>query len=105
MGSSRPVTTCSVLGRPPCRRVQRVHGDGGPLQRPHEAHPPLDAAVVEHNAGRRHLHGRPVRLAVEEQPAAALGALRQGVGERQRLVAVAPGNGEYLRLGPVPGWV
>ena len=67
------------------------------LQRPDEPDAALDAAVVEHEAGRRHLHGRAVRLAVEEQPAAALRALLQGVGERQRLVAVAPGDGEHLR--------
>jgi len=43
-----------------------------------------------------------VRLAVEEQPAAPLGALLQGVRERQRLVAVAPGDGEHLRRSTAP---
>jgi hypothetical protein len=90
---------CLRLGRPPRRRRQRIDGDRRTLQRPDQPHPALDAAVVEHEAGRQHLHGRAVRLAVDKEAAATLGALVDGIAERQRLVAVAPDDGEHLRLG------
>jgi hypothetical protein len=44
-----------------------------------------------------------VRLAVDEQPAAALGALVECIGEHQGLVAVTARNGEDLRFGAGSG--
>ena len=90
------------VGHPPRRRRQRIDGDRRAFEGPDQTDAAFDGAVVEHDAWCRDLHCCPVRLAVDEQPATALGALVQGVGERQRLVAVSARNGEDLRLGAGP---
>ena len=75
-------------------------GDRGALHRAHQADAALDRAVVQHQARRRHLHGGPPGLAVHQQPRTGL-AIRQvqRLGQREWLVALAPQDGEHLRLG------
>ena len=74
--------------------------DRGMLHRAHQADAALDRAVVQHQARRRHLHGGPPGLAVHQQPRTGL-AIRhvQRLGQREWLVALAPQDGEHLRLG------
>ena len=76
------------------------NGNRGMLHRAHQANAALDRAVVQHQARRRHLYGGPPGLAVHQQPRTGL-AIRQvqRLGQREWLVALAPQDGEHLRLG------
>ena len=92
-----------AVGLLPVRLRQRVETDGRALHRPQQAHAALDRAVVEHQAGCRHLHRGAARLRIDEQAGAGfLGAL-QGFIEREGLVAVTAADGEHLALRAAAG--
>ena len=73
-------------------RIRRVRG--------------CDAAVIVHQARRRHLHRGAVRLLVDDEPGARCRGKRKRVGQRQRPVAVAcAGRGSSAVSAPVAAWV
>ncbi len=103
------------LGLPGAGEVRPVHllpmglrdnreRDRGTLHRAEQADAPFDLAVVEHQARRRHLHGGASGLAVDQKLGAGIIRPFERLGEGERPVAVAAGDGEHLRLGPRRGW-
>ena len=67
---------------------------GRPFHRPDQPHAAFDFAVVEHEARRRNLHRRAPGLCVDERQRAGVGEAGERIGERDRLVAFAPGDGQ-----------
>ncbi|MBB4423846.1 hypothetical protein GGD66_002390 [Bradyrhizobium sp. CIR48] len=73
------------------------------LHRPYQADAPLDLAVVEHDARRRHLHG-PSRALIDQQNSSAIGKSRESVIQIYKMVALAlddrdqPGLGACARM-------
>jgi hypothetical protein len=94
VGEVRPIRL------PPMRLRHVGDGDCGALHRAEQADPPFDLTVVEHQARRRHLHGGAPGLAVDQKLGTGIFGPLDRLGKGKRLVAVAAGDGEHLRLGP-----
>ena len=88
----------AAVGLLPMRLRHHRERDRGALHRPQQPHAAFDLAVVEHQARRRDLHGGAPGLGVDQQHRAGIAGAFEGVGEREGVIALAPADGEDLRL-------
>ena len=75
-----------------------ANGHGCPLHRAQQADTAFDLAIVQHDAGRRDLHGRAAGLRVHQQSGPRVVRTVQRLGEAERPIALAPADGEDLGL-------